>query len=228
MYVSLMVAQRMGVLPGENPAEDKMTEAGGILGPGPEAPDAWVRFRGRTVGAIVLAGFGAYSMYWWTLAAIPIRRQGWFCAIAATTAIFLVWSIAQLATFRHVTKPEDKLRRRFYAIRFGLILAIEVAAIFLGGPVLDRFQRQDLIPQWIDVVVALHFLPLGKLFKLPLYYATASAILLSSIGSLMIPQFSLRSATNAGGTALALWISSLIILSKNPSYLPTKAVPGIS
>jgi len=36
MYVSLMVAQRMGVLPGENPAEDKMTEAGGILGPDPK------------------------------------------------------------------------------------------------------------------------------------------------------------------------------------------------
>ena len=200
-----------------------MSEAGGILGP--EAPDAWPRFRGRTVGAIVLAGFGAYSMYWWTLAAIPTGRQGWFYAIAAITAMFLVWSIAQLAIFRHAPKPDDKLRRRFYAIRFGLIIAIEVAAIFLGGPVLGRFQRQDLIPQWIDVVVGLHFLPLGKLFKLPLYYATASAIVLSSLGSLLIPPGSLRLATNAGGTALALWITSLIILSKNPSYLPAKTVP---
>jgi hypothetical protein len=205
-----------------------MSEAGGILGPGPEAPDAWVRFRGRTVGAIVLAGFGAYSMYWWTLAAIPIRRQGWFCAIAATSATFLVWSVAQLATFRFATKPEDKQWRRFYAIRFGLILAIEGAAIFLGGPVLARFQRQDLIPQWIDVVVGLHFFPLGKLFKLPLYYATASAILLSSFGSLLISQFSLRSAANVGGTALALWITCFIILSKNPSYLPTKTMLSIS
>jgi hypothetical protein len=33
---------------------------------------------------------------------------------------------------------------------------------------LARFQRQDLIPQWIDVVVRLHFFPLGKLFKLSL------------------------------------------------------------
>jgi hypothetical protein len=203
-----------------------MNEARGILGP--EAQDAWLRFRGRTVGAIVLAGFGAYSMYWWTLSVIPIRRQGWFYAIAAITAIFLIWSIAQLATFRFATKPEDKQRRRFYAICFGLILAIEVAAIFLAGPVLARFQRQDLIPQWIDVVVGLHFFPLGKLFKLPLYYATASAILLSSFGSLLILQSSLRSATNAGGTALALWITCLMILSKNPSYLPTKTAPSIS
>jgi hypothetical protein len=203
-----------------------LSEAGGILGP--EAPDSVIRFRGRAVGAIVLAGFGAYSSYWWILAAIPTGRQGWFYAIAATTTIFLVWSIAQLAILRHAPNPDDKRRRRFYAIRFGLILAIEVAAILLAGPVLGRFQRQDLIPQWIDVVVGLHFLPLGKLFKLPLYYATGSVILVSSFGSLLIPSFSLRLATNAGGTALALWITSLLILIKNPSHLPAKAVPGVS
>jgi hypothetical protein len=210
-----------------------MNEAGGILGPEPGAPDAWFRFRGRTVGAIVLAGFGAYSMYWWTLAAIQTGRQRWFYAIAAITAIFLVWSIAQLAIFRPLPKPDfDKVRRRFYArfyaIRFGAILATEVAAIFLGGPVLGHFHRKDLIPQWIDMVVGLHFLPLGKLFKLPLYYVTASAILLSSLGSLLIPPSSLRLATNNGGTALALWITGLIILSKNPSCLPATTVTGVS
>lgn len=204
-----------------------MSEAGGILGP--RGQDAWFRFRGRTVGAIVLAGFGAYSMYWWTLAAIQTGRQRWFYAIAAITAILLVWSIAQLVIFRHMPKHDsDKRRRRFYAIRFGAILATEVAAIFFGGPVLGHFHRKDLIPQWIDVVVGIHFLPLGKLFKSPLYYVTAVAILLSSLGSLLIPPGSLRLATNAGGTALALWITGLIILSKNPSCLPATTVTGVS
>jgi hypothetical protein len=142
--------------------------------------------------------------------------------------IFLVWSIAQLAIFRHAPKSNNKVLRRFYAIRFAVIVAIEVAAIFLGGPLLGHFHRQDLVPQWIDVVVGVHFLPLGKLFKLPLYYATALAILLSSLGSLLIPPGSLRSATSAGGTALALWISSLIILSMNPSYLPARTALAAS
>jgi hypothetical protein len=208
-----------------------MSEAVGILGP--RGQDAWIRFRGRTVGAIVLAGFGAYSLYCWTLAAIQTGRQGWFYAIAAITAIFLVWSIAQLVIFRSAPNPDsDKLRerfyRKFYAIRFGVILAIEVAAIFLGGPVLDHFGRKDLIPQWIEVVVGIHFLPLGKLFKLPLYYVTALAILLSSLGSLLIPPGSLRLAVNAGGFTLTLWMTSLIILSRNPSYLPATTVTGVS
>ncbi len=198
-----------------------MGGASGILGP--QDQEAWIRFRGRTVGAVVLAGFGAYSMYWWTLAAIQTGRKAWFYGIAVITAMFLVWSIAQLVIFWHAPKADiNKVRRRFYAIRFGIILGIEVAAIVLGGPVLGHFQRSDLVPQWIDAIVGLHFFPLGKLFKLPLYYVTASAILLSSIGSLLIPAGPLRLATNAGGTAVALWISSLIILSKNPSYLPSR------
>jgi hypothetical protein len=205
-----------------------MSESGGILGPG--GPDAWFRFRGRAVGAIVCAGFGAYSMYWWTLAAIPNERQAWFYAIAAIAGIFLVWAISQLVIFRPGPKSDlAKYRRfyaRFYAIRFNVVLAIEVAAIFLGGPILGHFQRKDLIPRWVDLVVGIHFLPLGKLFKLPLYYATAAAMVLSSLGSLLIPPGPLRLATNAGGAALALWITSLIILSRNPSYLPEKSAGG--
>ena len=204
-----------------------MSEAGGILGPG--GPDAWFRFRGRAVGAIVCAGFGAYSMYWWTLAAIPGGRRGWFYAIAAIAGIFLVWAISQLVIFRPGPKSDlARYRRfyaRFYAIRFNAVLAIEVAAIFLGGPILGHFQRKDLIPQWIDLVVGIHFVPLGRIFKLPLYYGTASAMVLSSLGSLLIPPGSLRLATNAGGAALALWITSLVILSRNPSYLPEAGGP---
>ncbi len=133
--------------------------------------------------------------------------------------------------FRPVTKPDlAKYRRfyaRFYAIRFNVILAIEVAAIFLGGPIMGHFQRKDLIPQWVDLVVGIHFFPLGKLFKLPLYYGTASVMLLASLGSLLVPPGPLRLATNAGGAALALWITSLIILRRNPSYLPEENLVGL-
>jgi hypothetical protein len=197
-----------------------MSEVVGVLGP--SGPDALIRFRGRAVGAIVCAGFGAYSMYWWTVAAFPMAKRGWFYVIVAVPAIFAIWAITQLATLGTGPVPDGKRSRKFYAVRFGAIVAIEVAAIFLGGQVLGHFQRMDLIPQWIDAVVGIHFLPLGKLFKLPLYYATAVLITLSSLGSLLIPPGAVRLATNAGGTALALWITSLIILSRNPSYLPTK------
>ena len=130
-----------GSFPANIGLEDQMSEAGGIFG---ARGSGWVAAWGRALGAIVLAGFGDYSTYCWTVAAIPTGRQGWFYAIGATTAIFLIWSIAQLAIFRHAPKPDDKLRRRFYGIRFGLIVAIEVAAIHIwqsGMPTLCKNRK---------------------------------------------------------------------------------------
>src|SRR5271165_4802596 len=115
-----------------------MNVAGGILGPW--GPDLLVRMRGRAVGAIVCAGFGAYALYWWTQAAIQGERWPVFGAIAAFTAILVVWGIANLATLRHAPRIAlDKRLVRFYRIGYVIIVAIEGAAISVGGPVLSHF-----------------------------------------------------------------------------------------
>lgn len=191
-----------------------MSEAGGILGP--VGPDLLVRMRGRAVGAIVCAGFGAYALSSWIEAAIQSQRTLWFGAIGAITAILVVWAIANLATLRHVPKVAlDNRLRRFFRIWFALIVAMEGTTIGVGAPILGHFHRPDLFGQWIGAVVGLHFFPLGKLFKLPLYYLTGAAISLAAFGSLLIPPGPIRSAVSAGGTGLALWITALVILTRN-------------
>jgi hypothetical protein len=191
-----------------------MSKAGGVLGPG--GPDLLVRTRGRAVGAIVCAGFGAFALYWWTQAAIPGEQRPWFGAIAAATAILVVWAIANLASLHHAPRVSlNKRLVRFYRIGYGLIVAIEGAAISVGGPILGHFHRPELYGQWVGAVVGLHFFSLGKLFKLPLYYGTGAAISLAAFGSLLIPPGPLRSVITAGGTGLALWITAVVILSEN-------------
>jgi hypothetical protein len=200
-----------------------MSEADGILGPG--GPDLLVRMRGKAVGAIVCAGFGAYSLYWWTQAAIPGEQRPWLGAISAAAAILIVWAIANLAALRHAPRVIlDKRLSRYYRIGYGLIVAIEGAAISVGGPILSHFHLPGLYGQWVGAVVGLHFFPLGKLFKLPLYYGTGAAISLAAFGSLIIPPGPLRSATSAGGTGLALWITAVITLSENRDEVLGKAV----
>ncbi len=204
-----------------------MKEAGGILGPG--GPDLLVRMRGRAVGAIVCAGFGAYALYWWTEAAIRGERRPWFGAIAAVTAVLVVWAIANLVALRHAPRVVlDKQLVRSYRIGYGLIVAIEGAAISVGGPIVGHFHRPDLYGQWVGAVVGLHFFPLGKLFKVPLYYGTGAAISLASFGSLLISQNDLRSAITAGGTGIALWITTAVVLSKNLERLPERTAPVVS
>jgi hypothetical protein len=177
------------------------------------------------VGAIVCAGFGAYALFWWTEAAIQGERRLWFGAIAAATAILVVWGITNLATLRHAPRVAlDQRLVRFYRIGYALIVAIEGAAISVGGPILGHFQRPDLYGQWIGAVVGLHFFPLGKLFKIPLYYATGAAISLAALGSLSISPGPLRSAITAGGTGVALWITAVVILCKNLDRFSGKSV----
>lgn len=207
--------------------EDDVNEAGGILGPG--GPDLLVRMRGRAVGAIVCAGFGAYAMYWWTEAAIQGERRLWFGGIAVVTAILVVWAIANLVMLSHEPKAVlDKRLARFYRIGYALIVAIEGAAISVGGPILGHFHRPDLYGQWVGAVVGIHFFPLGKLFKIPLYYWTGAAISLAAFGSLTISASSVSSALCAGGTGVALWITAIIILSKNLESLSAKAAVAVS
>lgn len=205
-----------------------MSKAGGILGPG-DGPDLLVRMRGRAVGAIVCAGFGAYALYWWTEDAIQGERGMWFGAIAVGAAILVVWAIANLVNLRHVPRVAlDKRLVKFYRIGYALIVAIEGAAISVGGPVLGHFHRPDLFGQWIGAVVGIHFFPLGKLFKLPLYYWTGTAISLAAFGSLLISESSLSSAICAGGTGAALWVTAVVTLSKNLESLSEKTASGVS
>jgi hypothetical protein len=198
-----------------------MSEAGGVLGPG--GPDLLVRMRGRAVGAIVCAGFGAYALYWCIEAAILGEHRIWFGAIAAVTAILVGWGIANLASLRHAPRVAlDKRLVRFYRIGYGLIVATEGAAISVGGPILGHFHRPELYGQWVGAVVGLHFFPLGKLFKVPLYYWTGAAISLAAFGALLISSNPLRSAITAGGTGLALWITAVVILSENLDKISAK------
>ncbi len=203
-----------------------MNEAGGILGPG--GPDLLVRMRGRAVGAIVCAGFGAYAMYWWTEATIQGERRLWFGGIAVVTAILVVWGIANLVTLSHEPKVVlDKRLARFYRIGYAVIVMIEGAAISVGGPILGHFHRPELYGQWIGAVVGIHFFPLGKLFKIPLYYLTGAAISLAAFGSLLISTSSLSSAICAGGTGVALWITAAVILNKNLESLSAKTAVAV-
>lgn len=204
-----------------------MSEAGGIFSLGSNS-HTWFHAMGRTVGAIVCTGFGAYSMYC-SMGAIQRARAAWFCAIAIVTTILLISAIAEIAALRHTPRSApDKHYRRLYAIGFNGIVAVEVAAINLGGPILAHFHRPDLYPQWVDLVVGIHFLPLGKLFKLPLYYVTGFAISLLALGSLLFPPGPLRLVVSATGMGLTLWATAAIILTKNLAYLPVKRAVGVS
>lgn len=84
----------------------------------------------------------------------------------------------------------------------------------IGGVVftLAQISRFDLIPQALGVIVGLHYLPLGKIFRAQQYYWTGAVMVAAALGSLLIPRGQIRNIAGCAGVGLTLWVSCCAIL----------------
>lgn len=83
------------------------------------------------------------------------------------------------------------------------------------GVRLARFERYSLIPQFLGVIIGLHFLPLGRLLRAPRYYVMGTVMVLCVLASLLIPEGSIRNVMACAGIGLPMWIAAVAILSQN-------------
>ncbi len=74
------------------------------------------------------------------------------------------------------------------AVRIGFLIttALEVAGIVVAVFALSHWHMQQYIVAAIAVVVGLHFLPLAKIFRTPLYYATGLAMVAAAVAGAVI------------------------------------------
>jgi hypothetical protein len=195
--------------------------ANGISRPVSAGTMYWLR--GRAIGALIFAFFGATDVFW----ALSFARdvpQMWSKAIWIVAVALGSWSITQRLLLRRLSvstgdKSVARQRLKFLASWFLVVVVIEVISINLGKPVLIHFHRLDLFPQWVEAVVGLHFLPLARLFKVPLFYATGIALVLVTLGSLLIPVSNLRAITTLAGSGLSLWATAVMILLQDAAYI---------
>jgi hypothetical protein len=83
---------------------------------------------------------------------------------------------------------------------------------------LSLIGRYDLIPQTLGVIIGLHFFPLAKIFRMPLYNWTALGMLLSALATFAFPAGRLRDFTAYGVNGLSLWVTAAVILCQDRSY----------
>jgi len=100
--------------------------------------------------------------------------------------------------------------------QFNLVVAGEVAAIFVAVIVLGRSDHGEWIPATICLVVGLHLIPLARLFGVRLYYATAAALCLVAattmvLGAAGAPE-ALWQLLPGIGVALVLWATGATLL----------------
>ncbi|MEO8482586.1 MAG: hypothetical protein ABI634_10280, partial [Acidobacteriota bacterium] len=75
-----------------------------------------------------------------------------------------------------------------------------------------RNDRRDLVWPAIGLVVGLHFLPLGRVFRVPAYYATGSAAAAVSLAALTGTLGSSFLAVFAAGMGTAMWVTVIYLL----------------
>jgi hypothetical protein len=141
--------------------------------------DAFSRYRyvaGLSRGLVILT---IAAFFWTGLAAWGLRGDLWTFALAplvgaAGATAVAGWRLGKRARVlrRADAKGSDATSIRRLTIWFRVISTLQTALIILAGVLSSSIGRPDLLWPLIGLVVSLHFIPLGWLFRVRPYYAT--------------------------------------------------------
>jgi len=171
--------------------------------------------KGRARGALICAVFGSAWMFW-TAAFVSTVLE---LSLALVTVIaFLIggWAVLRVRAARRY-KDSAADRERWVSIAPWFWIDTSAEWILGAGAViaLAHLGRYALIPQFLGVIIGLHFLPLARLLRAPRYYIMGSAIVLCVLASLLIPDGSIRNVVACAGIGLPLWVTAVVILAQD-------------
>jgi len=163
-------------------------------------------------GALIRAFFGSTSMYWAVVLSgnpTPLR----FSILSVPAVGLIAWAILRVRATRSLPSSADELAhwrtvRTFYWLDVGLEWGLIGVAVFA----LARFARFDLMPQAFGVIIGLHYLPLGKIFRGQQYYWTGAVMVTVALGSLLIHRGHIRNIVGCAALGLTLWATCFAIL----------------
>ncbi len=168
--------------------------------------------KGRMRGALICGFFGAVWMYealYFGNIATPV----WLATISILTVTLVAWPVVRLRVYRHMTlSSADRAFWASIAKPYWINFAIEWLLCSVAACWLSLYQRYDLIPHFLGVIIGLHFLPLGKLFKVPLYYWTGAVMVVGVLATLTMPAGYVRNIAACGIDGLALWATAAVLL----------------
>jgi hypothetical protein len=173
---------------------------------------------GMAFGALIMGFFGCVWLLW-GLAAMNVRTP---IIIAATIAFAAsIWSpgVVLLRNASRATKnaaplsaAEEREQSRMGKM-FGLVFAAEGLLIFLAVNVLNNLHLGDYAISAIAAVVGLHFLPLARLFRRPMYYVVGTIMTVAALVSIAIPA-SIRISALSTTISVIIWLTCVLITRK--------------
>jgi hypothetical protein len=163
----------------------------------------------------VCALFGSAWMFW-TAAFAPSVKVPAFALVSA----IMVLIVGSAATRVRVARRygDSAADRDRWASIAPLFWADTIAEWVLGSAAviaLSHFGRYPLIPQFLGIIIGLHFLPLAKILGAPRYYVMGTAIIFCVLASLLVPEGAIRNMLACAGIGLPMWVTAVLILSQD-------------
>jgi hypothetical protein len=172
------------------------------------------RLKGNARGAMVCSLSGSAWMFW-TAAFVPTGRTAALVVVTVMTILICAWAFSRVRVARrYEDSAADRERWAAIAPLFWIDTTAEWALGAAAVFALAHFGRYSLIPQFLGVIIGLHFLPLAKLLRAPRYYLMGTAIVLCVLASLLIPEGSIRNVIACAAIGLPMWITAVAILSQ--------------
>jgi hypothetical protein len=172
--------------------------------------------RGIFFGGIILTLFGGF----WSILALSFRPQHPTWAIPLAIAIglaLLLVCVRQLWATRKIRSVEDPVaaaKGKRDGLWFAIIFGIEGTLIGVSCGILGSRGLDNWIPIAIAIIVGLHFLPLARLFEVPLYYWTGALSTLGVLACLLISDFAVRDFCVGMVMAAVLWLTVAYLLAR--------------
>jgi hypothetical protein len=170
------------------------------------SPPPVAEVRGRALGVTLLAFFALAWVGWGTgghLPAVPQILVVVFAALLSVAVTTFGWGFARRTApgaspdRRPVDSEFDPVvdstasastvqPGRNISRNFGVVVAAEWIGIFVIAGILGATGHAAVIPAIVCAGVGVHFIPLGRLFHVPAYYVTASALCLVAVATFVI------------------------------------------
>jgi hypothetical protein len=168
--------------------------------------------KGRMRGALICGTFGAIWMFeaeFFGGIATPV----WLTLVGVLTLAAIGWPVIRLRSWRGIrySAAERELWARV-AKPYWINCAIEWVLCFGSAFWLAQIHQYTLIPECLGVIIGLHFFPVARMFRSPLYYATGAAMVLGSLASLAMHAGPMRNIAACSADGLSLWGTAAVIL----------------
>ena len=165
-------------------------------------------------GASILTLFGSA----WCIVALalwPAHPVWSIPAASVATIVLLALSLMRLRALRNIPSIDDPLaavKGKRAGMLFGIIFGTECGLIWICAMLLAHLGLGIWIPIAVAIIVGLHFIPLARVFEVPLYYSTGVLCVLGMLGCSLIHDAGTRLLCAGLVMAAVLWLTAVLLL----------------